>query len=91
MNPNSTNFEASNQVHYMPIPANQLDLLSTGTIESIKDSPLKINLLELGFLPGKKITLTHTAPGKGPLAFRLGATTLALRENEAALISVLPE
>lgn len=44
--------------------------------------------MELGFLPGKKITLKHAAPGGGPLAFRMEDTLLALRKSEAALIQV---
>ncbi len=60
----------------------------SGRILEIFPSPLKINLMELGFLPGKKITLQHLAPSGGPMAFQMDETLLALRKSEAALIRV---
>ena len=70
--------------------ADQLPLNETGKILEILSSPLKINLMELGFLPGKYLTLQHTAPSGGPLAFQLEESLLALRKNEAALIRIEP-
>lgn len=46
--------------------------------------------MELGFLPGKYLTLQHKAPSNGPLAFQMEETLLALRKNEAALIRIEP-
>lgn len=68
--------------------AEKIPISHSAIIREILDSPLKINLMELGFLPGKKITLNHAAPGGGPLAFRMEDTLLALRISEAALIQV---
>jgi len=68
--------------------ADQISVTETAIIKEILDSPLKLNLMELGFLPGKSITLLHTAPMGGPMAFQLDETILALRKNEAALIEV---
>lgn len=68
--------------------ADTLPLNKSGKILEIMPSPLKINLMELGFLPGKKITLQHVAPSSGPLAFLMEDTLLALRKSEAALIRV---
>lgn len=72
----------------MIITADQLKPLGSGIIAELSDSPLKINLMELGFLPGKQITLSHAAPFGGPLAFLLEGTLLALRKSEAALIQL---
>ena len=44
--------------------------------------------MELGFLPGKYITLQHKAPSGGPLAFQMEETLLALRKSEAELIRI---
>lgn len=66
--------------------ADTLPLNKSGKILEIFSSPLKINLMELGFLPGKKITLQHIAPSGGPMAFLMDETLLALRKSEAALI-----
>jgi len=68
--------------------ADQLTLNQSGKIVEISASPLKINLMELGFLPGKQLTLQHMAPSDGPMAFQLEETLLALRKNEAALIRI---
>jgi len=68
--------------------ADQLTLNQSGKIVEITASPLKINLMELGFLPGKQLTLQHKAPSDGPMAFQLEETLLALRKNEAALIRI---
>ena len=68
--------------------ADQLTLNQSGKILEISPSPLKINLMELGFLPGKQLTLQHKAPSGGPMAFQLDETLLALRKNEAALIRI---
>lgn len=68
--------------------ADTMPISRSAIIREISNSPLKINLMELGFLPGKKITLKHAAPGGGPLAFRMEDTLLALRKSEAALIQV---
>ncbi len=68
--------------------ADQLTLNQSGRIVEISSSPLKINLMELGFLPGKQLTLQNRAPSGGPLAFQLEETLLALRKNEAALIRI---
>jgi ferrous iron transport protein A len=70
--------------------ADQLPINQSGKILEILSSPLKINLMELGFLPGKYLTLQHKAPSGGPLAFQLEETLLALRKNEAALIRIEP-
>lgn len=68
--------------------AETMPLSRSAIIREISDSPLKINLMELGFLPGKKITLNHSAPGGGPMAFRMEDTLLALRKSEAGLIQI---
>jgi ferrous iron transport protein A len=68
--------------------ADSIPLNHSGKILEILPSPLKINLMELGFLPGKYITLHHQAPSGGPLAFQMEETLLAIRKSEAKLIRV---
>ncbi len=72
----------------MFITADTIPVTKAAIIHEILDSPLKINLMELGFLPGKTITLHHSAPWGGPMAFKLDETILALRKTEASLIEV---
>lgn len=68
--------------------ADTLPLYQLGKIVEILPSPLKINLMELGFLPGRQIVLQHQAPSGGPMAFMMEETLLALRKSEASLIRV---
>ncbi|WPR77613.1 FeoA family protein [Algoriphagus sp. NG3] len=72
----------------MFITADTIPVTRAAIIQEILDSPLKINLMELGFLPGKMITLHHAAPLGGPMAFKLDESILALRKSEASLIEV---
>ena len=72
----------------MLITADTIPVTRAAIIREILDSPLKINLMELGFLPGKTITLHHSAPLGGPMAFKLEEAILALRKTEASLIEV---
>ena len=46
-------------------------------------------LLDLGFTPGEKITVTQTAPLGDPLVVRIRGTLLALRKREAAWVLVV--
>lgn len=73
---------------FRPMTADSLPLNKSGKIVEILSSPLKINLLELGFLPGRQISLRYQAPSGGPMAFLMEETLLALRKSEAALIRV---
>lgn len=43
---------------------------------------------EMGFWPGKSITLVLSAPFGDPMAFEVDNTVIALRKNEAKLIKV---
>ncbi|MFT4772525.1 MAG: ferrous iron transport protein A [Cryomorphaceae bacterium] len=45
-------------------------------------------LVEMGFWPGKNITLLLSAPFGDPMAFEVDNTVIALRKNEAKLIKV---
>jgi len=57
-------------------------------IRRIKDSSLKIKLLEMGFIEGKVIQALYRAPFNGPIAFDLGHYVVSLRVGEAGLILV---
>jgi ferrous iron transport protein A len=50
---------------------------------------MKGQLEDIGFLPGEQLTLLRKGLlGKGPYMVRIGASTFALRESEARMISV---
>jgi ferrous iron transport protein A len=68
--------------------ANNIEIGKTYFIKNLKTSDLSLQLMEMGFLPGKKITMLHKAPLKDPLGFRLENSFFALRIKEAELIEV---
>ena len=64
----------------------------TGVLESM-DLPDDVarRLMELGFLPGHKVTPAHTAPGGDPRVFRVDGSEIALRRETASRLWVRPE
>ncbi len=52
-------------------------------------STLAQRLLELGFIPGEPVEVIGTIwPGQDPMAVRLGRSMFALRNREAAAVTV---
>lgn len=56
------------------------------TENSLDNIPLK--LLEMGCLPGAKVTLVQVAPLKDPLYIKVNGTYLAIRKEVASLIRI---
>lgn len=68
-----------------------VDLLKVGQsacLDSILDSSLTINFLEMGLAPGKKIKVIQKAPFQGPIALLLENHTIAIRMQEAKFLKV---
>jgi ferrous iron transport protein A len=57
-------------------------------IVSISKSDLMVRMMEMGVLPGKKISLLKRAPFKGPMAFIIDGNIIAMRIEEADLIQL---
>jgi ferrous iron transport protein A len=57
-------------------------------IASISKSDLMVRMMEMGVLPGKKISLLKKAPFKGPMAFIIDGNIIAMRIEEADLIQL---
>lgn len=70
------------------LTADQLAIGQNAKLEEIKSSPLTINFLEMGFLPGKVLRVIRKAPFKGPIAFLLDGNIIALRPYEASFLGV---
>lgn len=60
-------------------------------IQEIQDSDIAVKLLEMGFMPGKTLTLLYKAPFGDPLAFQLGDSMIALRKQEARMLGVISQ
>lgn len=59
-------------------------------IEAFSDEVMKQQLLEMGCLPGEKITVDRFAPLGCPVAILVNGSTLGIRLEEAQAILVKP-
>jgi ferrous iron transport protein A len=71
----------------------QVDLGSLYRVSEVnapKGAPqIKGQLEDIGFLPGEQVTVLRKGLlGKGPYMVRVGASTFALRQSEARMITV---
>jgi len=57
-------------------------------ILQIDESPLKQRLMSMGMIPGTKVTVLRSAPMGDPIAIGIRSYNLAMRREDAALISV---
>lgn len=57
-------------------------------IMGFSDDNLALKLMEMGCLPGEKITLQHIAPLGCPYAFEVNGTILSLRKSEAQYVLI---
>lgn len=60
----------------------------TVSVSDILSSDLRVKLLEMGLVKGKKLTVMFKAPFGDPIAVDVDGYLLSLRKNEAALIRV---
>lgn len=60
----------------------------TATISSFSDDVLALKLIEMGCIPGEKITLQHVAPLGCPYAFEVNGTLVSLRKSEAQFVLI---
>lgn len=60
----------------------------SGIVAGFADDSLSIKLMEMGCLPGIKVTLQNKAPLGDPLGFQVAGYTLALRKKEAASVLI---
>ena len=57
-------------------------------ILQINEAPLKQRLMSMGMIPGTKVTVLRSAPMGDPIAIGIRSYNLAVRREDAALISV---
>lgn len=65
-----------------------LKIGSSGIIKDFTDLNLSVKLMEMGCLPGERITFERTAPLGDPIAVSIAGYQLSLRKEEAATIIV---
>ena len=59
-------------------------------VEYFSDDNMKLKLMEMGCLPGEKITVDRFAPLGDPIAILVGDATLSIRVDEADNVMVSP-
>jgi len=60
----------------------------TGIIEDFSLDAIPLNLLEMGCLPGKQVSLLQVAPFKDPLYIKVNGSHLAIRIELANKINI---
>ncbi|OUU22453.1 MAG: ferrous iron transport protein A [Flavobacteriaceae bacterium TMED48] len=70
------------------IPLDQLTKGELATIETIETDELPLKLIEMGCLPGNKISLIQKAPFNDPLYLKIDESHLAIRKETAQHIFV---
>ena len=70
------------------IPLDQLTKGELATIETIETDELPLKLIEMGCLPGNKISLIQKAPFNDPLYLKIDESHFAIRKETAQRIFV---
>ena len=66
----------------------QLKIGESAIITGFKDSRIYLKLLEMGFIPGEKISIDKIAPLGCPLSIQVAGYNISIRKNEAASVMV---
>ncbi len=64
----------------------QLKLGESAVIKSFTDRTLALKLIEMGCLPGERITLSNIAPFGDPIAIEISGYVLSMRKEEASTV-----
>lgn len=63
----------------------------SAVVESYTDDLMKLKLMEMGCLPGERITVDRFAPLGDPIAILVGEATISIRRSEAENVLVRKE
>jgi ferrous iron transport protein A len=66
----------------------QLKIGESAIIKSFMQNDLALKFIEMGCLPGEKITLTNIAPLGDPIAIEVSGYHLSMRKNEASTMQL---
>lgn len=64
----------------------RLKLGESGVIKALTKKDLALKLIEMGCLPGEKLTLTKIAPLGDPIAITISGYELSMRKDEASTV-----
>lgn len=66
----------------------QLKIGESAIIKSFTQRDLALKFIEMGCLPGEKVTLTKIAPLGDPIAVEVSGYELSMRKNEASTVQL---
>ena len=70
------------------LPLSEISNGETVIVRNIGESTLKVKLMEMGLIEGKRLIVLFRAPLGDPIAFDVEGYILSLRKDEARLITV---
>ena len=71
---------------------NDLKIGQSGTISTVGgEGPLRLRFLDMGLIPGTKVTLQKVAPMGDPIQIRLRGYELTIRREDAGKITLKEE
>ena len=77
---------------YMTIPMDKMAVGQSGIVRMLSATgSLRRRLQDLGIIEGRRICCLHRSLSGDPAAFGVCHTVFALRDRDAALVSVEPE
>jgi ferrous iron transport protein A len=62
-----------------------------GIIDSFSDTEMSLKLMEMGCLPGEKVSIERRAPLGDPIAISISGYLLSVRKEEAETVLVQQE
>lgn len=72
----------------MTVSLSDLSIGQSGIVSAFKDEEIALKLIELGVIPGVKVTMIRRAPLGDPLAFACSGSLISIRKNEASGVMV---
>ncbi len=70
------------------LPLGKMKEGDSGVIVELERGDLSLKLMEMGFLPGEKISVDKIAPLGDPISVKIGSYLLSLRKEEANAVLV---
>jgi ferrous iron transport protein A len=70
----------------MLVDLSSLEIGKSGIISAFTDVEISLKLIELGCIPGVKVTMIRKAPFGDPLAFACSGALISIRKQEASTV-----
>ena len=85
-----SSFVCLEKIQKMLKKLSELEIGQVATIRQFEDDEIFLKLMEMGFIPGEKVSVEQVAPLGDPIAILIAGYQVSLRLNEASKIMVEP-